>query len=89
MGNRDYRYDYIKPMIDKGAIKVFSDIFTHVPKTVVARDLGKKGDRFTQLITKELDGFTLRDLFLMANFCGIKETQMLDLVMKEYLANKR
>jgi hypothetical protein len=88
MGNRDDRYKRIKPLIAGGEIKLFSDIFKHIPKTVVAKDLGKKNDRFKQLITKQLDGFTLKDLFLMASFCGIEETRMLDLVMKEYLANK-
>jgi len=87
MGNRDDRYDDIKPLVVSGRIKFFSDIFKYIPKTVVAKDLGKKGDRFTQLI-KQLDGFTLKDLFLMAKFFRIDEAQMLDLVMKEYLANK-
>lgn len=88
MGNRDDRYDRVKPMIASGDIKIFSDIFKHVPKTVVAKDLGKKGDRFSQLI-KQPDGFILKDLFLIATFCKIEESQVLRLVLNEYFANKQ
>ncbi len=47
MGHRDPRYDLIRSMINDGKIVSFNDIFKFIPKTIVAKDLGKKVDRFT------------------------------------------
>ncbi|HEX9509724.1 MAG TPA: hypothetical protein VF939_04545 [Puia sp.] len=87
MGNRDPRYDLIKPMIIGGKIKTFTDIFKFIPKTVVATDLGKKVDRFTELMNR-IEGFTLEELFMMAKFCDLDESQMLQLAENEYLMSK-
>lgn len=87
MVNRDHRYDLIKPMIIGGKIKSFNDIFKFIPKTVVATDLGKKVDRFTDLMNR-VEGFTLEDLFLMAKSFDIEESQMLMLVENQYKINK-
>lgn len=87
MGNRDPRYDLIKPMIIGGKIKSFNDIFKFIPKTVVATDLGKKVDRFTELMNR-IEGFTLEELFMIAKFCELDEAQMLKLAETEYRIGK-
>ncbi|HWK08044.1 MAG TPA: hypothetical protein VNS58_30655 [Puia sp.] len=87
MGNRDPRYDLIKPMIIGGKIKTFNDIFKFIPKTVVATDLGKKVDRFTDLMNR-VEGFTLEELFMIARFCELDEAQMLELAENEYRISK-
>jgi hypothetical protein len=87
MRNRDSRYDLIKPMMDAGKIICFNDIFKFIPKTVVAKDLGKKVDRFNELMN-HVQEFTLEELFLIAKFCGIEEKQMYELVETEYLKIK-
>ena len=87
MGNRDPRYDLIKPMFIGGKIKSFNDIFKFIPKTVVATDLGKKVDRFTELMNR-IEGFTLEELFMMAKFCDLDESQMLKLAENEYKISK-
>ena len=87
MGNRDPRYDLIKPMILGGKITTFNDIFKFIPKTVVATDLGKKVDRFTELMNR-VEGFTLEELFIIAKFCDIDEPQMLKLAENQYLKSK-
>ena len=50
MREPDKRYDIIKPMLNEGKIQRFLDIFHYQKKTVVARDLGKRGPRFDYLI---------------------------------------
>jgi len=70
-----------------GKIKSFNDIFKFIPKTVVATDLGKKVDRFTELMNR-IEGFTLEELFMMAKFCELDESQMLKLAENEYKINK-
>ena len=87
MASRDHRYSLIKPMVDAGKIVVFNDIFKFIPKTRVATDLGKKVDRFNELMTN-VEDFNLKDLFLIASFCEMAETEMLGLVMKQYLEIK-
>ena len=52
MLQRDYRYGYIKLLLADGKIQSFLDIFDHVPKTIVANDLGKNVGRFTELMNR-------------------------------------
>lgn len=87
MENRDPRYDLIKPMVVGGKIISFNDIFKYIPKTIVANDLGKKVDRFNELMNR-IEEFTLGELFIIAKFCDIDEGQMLDLAKTEYLNKK-
>lgn len=88
MIKRDHRYDLIKPMIDSGKIESFNDIFKYIPKTVVAKDLGKKVDRFNALMSR-VEQFMLEDLFIVAGFFEIDEDEIIRLVMIDYKKNKR
>ena len=85
--NRDHRYDLIKPMIENGKIIFFNDIFKYIPKTVVAKDLGKKVDRFNTLMSR-VEEFMLQDLFIIAGFFEIDEDVIVRLVMNDYKRNK-
>ena len=38
---KDKRYKHIRTMFDKGEIGIFDHIFEHIPRTKVARDIGK------------------------------------------------
>ncbi len=87
MIKRDDRYDTIKPMVDSGAIVSFNQCFKYIPKTIVAKDLGKKVDRFNTLMNK-VEEFTLEDLFIIASFFKITEDQILDLIMYDYRKGK-
>jgi hypothetical protein len=88
MIKHDRRYELIKTMFNAGKIKTLNDIFGFVPKTVVANDIGKKVDRFTALINK-VERFTLEDLFQIAKLCDLEESQILQLVMKDYSMQKK
>lgn len=85
---RDARYDIIKSLLRDGKVRTFSDIFLYVPKTIVARDLGTKVDRFTKLMNK-VESFTLEEIFTIGKFCNMDEKEMLSLVMDEYYKNKK
>jgi hypothetical protein len=88
MANRDPRYDLIKSLYERGKIVSFNDIFKYVPKTVVANDLGKKVDRFTELING-IGGFTLNEIALIGNFCELEEELAFKLAEKEYFSQKQ
>ena len=87
MSNRDNRYTIIEPMIAAGRIVTFTDIFKFIPKTVVANDMGKKVDRFNELMAR-VEKFTLEDLYIIARFCAIEEATILELANNEYLKRK-
>jgi|HubBroStandDraft_5_1064220.scaffolds.fasta_scaffold377409_1 hypothetical protein len=84
---RDDRYDLIKPLVETGKIMFFNDIFKYIPKTVVAKDLGKKVDRFNTLMSR-VQEFMLADLFIMAKKFDIGEDVIVRLVMNDYKRNK-
>ena len=75
-------------MFKDGKIRTFSDIFEFVPKTIVATNMGKKVDRFTRLMNR-VEKFTLEDLFQIGKLCELEESQMIQLVMKEYSIQKK
>lgn len=87
MSKRDPRYDYIKPLLNEGKLHSFHEIFQHVPKSIVAKDLGKKLERFSQLL-KQIDQFRTKELFTIAHFCKISEKEILDLFLAAYINHK-
>jgi len=75
----DKRYDIIKPMLNEGKIRRFLDIFHYQKKTVVARDLGKRGPRFDYLIHR-VEKFTVEELLIIARLCHLSFDEMMQLV---------
>ena len=88
MRKRDDRYDLIKSMMRDGKIKSLLDIFKYIPKTVVADDLGKKVDRFNDLMN-QVDQFTVEELFIIANRCHLSHEEILQLMLVEYKKSKK
>ena len=84
MRQRDARYAIIKPMLNTGEIQSFVDIFKFIPKSVVAADLGKKVDRFTELMNR-IEEFTVGELLIIGNWCNLSISEMFKLVEAEYL----
>lgn len=79
---RDPRFETIKPMMREGKIKTFSDIFRYVKITMVARSLGKRTERFKELV-ETLNDFYIRDLVLIAHLFGLTIEEMLHLVARQ------
>ena len=75
----DKRYELIKPMLNEGKIQLFQDIFQYQRKTVVARDLGKRGPRFDYLINR-VEKFTVEELLIIAKKCSLSFEEMMRLV---------
>ncbi|HXB05458.1 MAG TPA: hypothetical protein VNW04_00035 [Puia sp.] len=71
-------------MLNEGQIQSFLDIFQYIPKSVVAADLGKKVDRFTELMNK-IEKFTVEELLIIAGFCNLSISEMFKLVENEYV----
>lgn len=84
MIERDPRYATIQPMLELGKIQTFLDIFKFVPRTTVARDLGKKVARLSVRL-KYLENFTLAELFVIGDLCGLSRTEILGLITMEFV----
>jgi len=87
MIERDSRYDFVKILIETGKITTIQDFFKYVPKTIVAKDLGKKIDRFTILINK-VEGFTFDEVYRLAKIFEVEEIEMVKLIHEEHVKNK-
>jgi len=73
---RDARYKLVRLRFNEGKIKKFSDIIYLVPKSIIADDLGKKKERFSQLI-EHPEEFTVKELLLVGRFCALTLPEML------------
>lgn len=82
----DPRYQIIKPMLNEGKITTFQDIFLFIKKSVVAKDIGKRNSRFTELINN-VDDFTVKELKIIARLCDLTIDEMFKLISAE-LAKK-
>jgi hypothetical protein len=87
MRSEEARYLTIKPMLHDGKIKTFLDIFIFIPPTIVAKDLGKRGPRFTELINNP-EGFTLGEIFLLARFFNLTVTEIFQLIIDQLSQRK-
>ena len=68
---KDERYKAVKRLIEKGDITEFNEMFTYIPKTVVARDLGAAPARFSEKMNL-IEKFTLQDMFTIAKLLEIR-----------------
>jgi hypothetical protein len=71
-------------MLDQGRIKSFTDIFLYLPKSVLAADLGKNLKRFNELLL-HVEGFTVKDLVIISNLCGLSRMEMFRLIDEEFV----
>jgi hypothetical protein len=85
---RDRRYVTVKNLISGGFINSFQEIFDTLPKSTVARDLGMNNLRFSKLINN-VDQFVIRDVFRLAAFLEIEEMTLMNLIYKQYRADKK
>jgi hypothetical protein len=81
---KDPRYKVVNIMIKHGAIKSFKEIFVHLPKSVVAKDLHMNNNRMTRLI-EEPGGFTFTDIATIAKMAGIDFMTLAGMIAKEKL----
>src|SRR6185312_1339527 len=82
MRKQDPRYSLIRPMLADGKIQTFTDAFEFIKKSVVARDIGKKVERFTELMN-DVDDFRVGELRMMAKLLHLTLDEMLRLIARE------
>jgi hypothetical protein len=84
---KDERYKAVKRLIEKGDITEFNQMFTYIPKTVVARDLGAAPARFSEKMNL-IEKFTLQDMFAIAKLLDVENMAVLKIASSQYSAQK-
>lgn len=85
---KDERYKAVKRLIEKGDITEFNEMFTYIPKTVVARDLGAAPARFSEKMNL-IEKFTLQDMFSIAKLLEVENIDILRLADNQYSEQKK
>ncbi|WEK37912.1 MAG: hypothetical protein P0Y53_10415 [Candidatus Pseudobacter hemicellulosilyticus] len=84
----DPRYIAAKRMVENGDITTFNQLFTIIPKSIVAADLGTQNVRFTMLMN-HVERFTLQELFLVGNFFELEEKDIFQLAFNQYAEQRK
>lgn len=84
----DPRYIAAKRMVEQGDINTFNQLFSIIPKSIVAADLGTQNVRFTTLMN-HIERFTLQELFMLSKLFSLDEKAILELAYNQYTEQKR
>lgn len=85
---KDERYLGVKQLIESGHITEFKQIFTYLPKTVLAGDLGTNNNRMTRLINN-VQEFTLEELDRISQLIDVSYDAVNTLVNNQYKKSKQ
>ena len=79
----DHRYGYIRVMYEAGKLTSFMDIFIHIPKTVVAGDMGIKIDTFNKMLACP-DRFSLERIDELAQLVDLDLDTLVAMWLRYY-----
>ncbi len=85
---RDPRYKAVKILIEGKHITEFKEIFTHVPKTIMAHDLGTNNNRMTRLIAN-VEQFTLDELYKISFLLDVDYKTIFTLAHTQHFGNDK
>jgi hypothetical protein len=77
---KDIRYRTTHILIEGGHINTLSEIFYHIPKSIVVTDSGINWNRLSSKI-KNPDKFTIKDIRILAKLFDIDIKRMFDLII--------
>jgi hypothetical protein len=84
---KDPRYNLIRPKYRRDEIRLFSDIFLTLPKSLVAKDLGKEKRRFNELVDNPNE-FTWLELKKFSSNCEMNIAEFCTLIEREHPNDK-
>jgi hypothetical protein len=85
---KDPRYKAVKILIEGRHITEFKEIFTHVPKTIMAHDLGTNNNRMTRLIL-HVEKFTVEELYKISDLLEVDHKMVFLLVHTQHFGNDK
>lgn len=78
----DDRYNTIQGLLKVGHIKKFTEIFNHIPHTVVAKDFGTNNNRMKSMIADPAM-WTLNELYKLADLIGYNRKKLAEMAVEE------
>ncbi|MFT3827851.1 MAG: hypothetical protein QM731_28295 [Chitinophagaceae bacterium] len=84
MNKKDTQYRGARAMIETHSIKEFREIFDYVPKSTVARDMGKNNTRMEDL-KENVHKLTIGDLFTISSLLGVDHVSVFMLIANQYI----
>lgn len=84
--SKDPRYKEVKKIIQSGLIQELSEIFKHIPKSIVAADLGKNTGR-TYVFFESPEDLTFKDIYRLTQLIEVDKLVIVNLIEKQYLNN--
>lgn len=85
---KDKRYKTIKILIEGNHISQFKEIFDHIPKTIVGKDLGIHFRRFNRMVVK-VSEIKVKDIFQLSAFFDVDEMLLFDLIYKQIKLSRK
>lgn len=85
--DRHKGYKTVNLLITAGQIQ-FRDIFNHIPKSILVKDLGINFYRVDKIM-RSVQEIKLDELYALARLIGVEEKVLVDLAHAQYLADKK
>lgn len=79
---KDKRYRTLKILIEGGYVANFKEIFDHIPKTIVGKDMGIHFRRFHRMVAKVTE-VKVKDIFMLSEFFDVDEKLLFDLIYRQ------
>lgn len=79
---RDPRYDTLQGLLKLGAIKQFTDIFNHIPYSVVGKGFGTNNQRMKKLAADPAL-WTLAEIYQLADWIGYNRKKLAEMAVDQ------
>lgn len=80
---KDPRYEIVNVFITRKKLASFRDVYLHVPKSVLAKDLGKGTPTVDKLLASP-GGWTFGEILAMAKLFHVKPEAVFTLIIADY-----
>ncbi len=84
---KDQRYKSLAVLLNAGYIQSFQEIFNHIPKTVVAHDLGTNNMRLSRLI-QHPDQLSIKQINLLSFIISVDPMIIIGLIYAQLSKSK-
>lgn len=85
---KDKRYKTIRILIEGNHISTFKEVFDHIPKTIVGKDLGIHFRRFNRMVIR-VQEIKVKDIFQLSVFFGVDEMLVFNLIYTQLKKAKK
>jgi hypothetical protein len=85
---KDQRLITVGKLIRHNEVTLFRQVLDTIPKTPLAREMGMKPERMNRILD-EMDLFTMREIFDLAELFEVKPSALITLVLNQFDADNK